>query len=212
MEQWSARRAHNPKVAGSNPASATMSTLNTKLAQIQAEFKSKKSRFNAFGKYYFRSAEDILEAVKPFSKEMGVTFLVDEKLSDVAGIPVIESTASISDGKDAIRATAVVGVDLEQKGMQMPQKFGSASSYGKKYALGNLLLIDDTQDSDATNDHSTKTTTSKRPPADKPWLNKGDEALKKALDFVVDQVTYDQVRAKYMMSNAVNEELLKQIK
>ena len=55
--------------------------------------------------------------------------------------------------KDAIHAQAVVGVDLNQKGMQVPQQYGSASSYGKKYALGNLLLIDDTQDSDATNDH-----------------------------------------------------------
>jgi hypothetical protein len=52
-----------------------------------------------------------------------------------------------------IEGTAIVGVDLNQKGMQMPQKFGSASSYGKKYALGNLLLIDDTADSDATNTH-----------------------------------------------------------
>jgi hypothetical protein len=53
-----------------------------------------------------------------------------------------------------VEATAIVGVDLMQKGMQTPQQFGSASSYGKKYALGNLFLIDDTQDSDAVNDHS----------------------------------------------------------
>ena len=54
--------------------------------------------------------------------------------SEVAGIPVIQSTASISDGKDKITATAIVGVDMDQKGMQMPQRFGSASSYGKKYS------------------------------------------------------------------------------
>ena len=64
---------------------------------------------------------------------------------------MIKSTAIISDGESAIQATAIVGVDLSQKGMQMPQKFGSASSYGKKYALGNLFLIDDTADSDAIN-------------------------------------------------------------
>jgi hypothetical protein len=74
---------------------------------------------------------------------------------------MIESTAVISDGKDKIEATAIVGVDLNQKGMQTPQQFGSASSYGKKYALGNLFLIDDTQDSDATNDHGKSTTTVK---------------------------------------------------
>ena len=68
-------------------------------------------------------------------------------------VPTLQSTATISDGKDAIHATALVGVDLLQKGMQTAQQFGAASTYGKKYALGNLLLIDDTADADATNTH-----------------------------------------------------------
>ena len=130
-------------------------TLNDKLTQIQTRFKSKKSRFNSFGKYYFRSAEDILEATKPFLKELGVTVTIDEELLPFASgtLPIIKTTATVSDGENAIHATALVGVDLNQKGMQTPQQFGSASSYGKKYALGNLFLIDDTQDSDATNNH-----------------------------------------------------------
>ena len=119
-------------------------TINQKLAQIQTKFKSKKSRFNSFGKYNFRSAEDILEATKPFLLELGVSVRIDEELIDNQEFPIIKSTAIICDGENAIRATALVGVDLAQKGMQMPQKFGSASSYGKKYALGNLFLIDDT--------------------------------------------------------------------
>ena len=125
-------------------------TINEKLATIQTKFKSKKSRFNSFGKYYFRSAEDILEAIKPFIKELGVTVVINEELVDTA---VIKTTATVTDGKETINSTAIVGVDLDQKGMQMPQRYGSASSYGKKYALGNLFLIDDTQDSDATNTH-----------------------------------------------------------
>jgi hypothetical protein len=130
-------------------------TLQQKLATIQTKFKSKKSRFNSFGKYYFRSAEDILEAIKPHLLEQGVTVTVNEKLIAENPMPVIESTAAIHDEKGmVIEAKAVVGVDLLQKGMQTPQQFGSASSYGKKYALGNLFLIDDTQDSDAVNDHS----------------------------------------------------------
>ena len=129
-------------------------TLNEKLATIQTKFKSKKSRFNSFGKYYFRSAEDILEATKPFLLELGVSVTINEEvLTLFDSVPMIESTATISDGKTSIHAKAVVGVDLAQKGMQVPQQFGSASSYGKKYALGNLFLIDDTQDSDASNDH-----------------------------------------------------------
>jgi hypothetical protein len=129
--------------------------INQKLIEIQTRFKSKKSRYNSFGKYNFRSAEDILEAIKPFLKELNVTVTVNEELiaTGYEKMPIIQSTATITDGKGTIKATSVVGVDLNQKGMQAPQQFGSASSYGKKYALGNLFLIDDTQDSDATNTH-----------------------------------------------------------
>jgi len=128
-------------------------TINQKLATIQTKFKSKKSRFNSFGKYYFRSAEDILEATKPYLIELGVTVTINENLIASDPFPIIESTATIGDGEHNIKATALVGVDLNQKGMQTPQQFGTASSYGKKYALGNLFLIDDTADSDAVNTH-----------------------------------------------------------
>ena len=104
-------------------------SLNHKLAQIQTKFKSKKSRFNSFGKYHFRSAEDILEAIKPFLLEYDVTVKITEKYLDNY---IVESTAIISDGVQKIKATAIVGIDTDQKGMQMPQRFGSASSYGKK--------------------------------------------------------------------------------
>ena len=130
--------------------------LKEKLSTIQNEFKAKKSRYNSFGKYNFRSAEDILEALKPYNKKYGVHFTVKENLT-VMGVdfPILHSTATIVDNNsdEFIEATAIVGVDLNAKGQQMPQRFGSASSYGKKYALGNLLLIDDTADSDAINDH-----------------------------------------------------------
>jgi len=129
-------------------------TINQKLATIQTKFKSKKSRFNSFGKYYFRSAEDILEATKPYLLELGVSIRIKEKLISTEPMPILESTAVIQDEKGMeLKATALVGVDLNQKGMQTPQQFGTASSYGKKYALGNLFLIDDTADSDAVNTH-----------------------------------------------------------
>ena len=128
--------------------------IREKLSTIQAEFKAKKSRKNSFGNYMFRSAEDILEGLKPFNKQHGVYFTIKENLT-LGAFPILHSTAIIVDAEtgDQIEGTAIVGIDLDQKGMQMPQKFGSASSYGKKYALGNLLLIDDTADSDATNTH-----------------------------------------------------------
>ena len=150
--------------------------LNEKLATIQTQFKSKKSRFNSFGKYYFRSAEDILEAIKPYLLEHGVSVVMNEEL--IGDDPVIKTTATISDGLEAISATAIVGVDLNQKGMQMPQRFGAASSYGKKYALGNLFLIDDTQDSDATNDHGASSTNVKQ------WISKDSNSYDKAVEYI----------------------------
>ena len=127
-----------------------------KLSKIQIEFKAKKSRFNSFGKYNFRSAEDILEALKPINEKYRVYFTINENFISTDSLPVIETKASmvdIDDPTNPIIATAIVGVDMAQKGMATPQQFGSASSYAKKYALGNLLLIDDTADADATNDH-----------------------------------------------------------
>jgi hypothetical protein len=133
--------------------------IREKLSKIQEEFKAKKSRFNSFGKYNFRSAEDILEALKPMNTKYKVHFTVKENLTLGSDFPMIHSTATIVDNEsgDEIFATAIVGVDLNAKGQQMPQRFGAASSYGKKYALGNLLLIDDTADADATNTHGNDT-------------------------------------------------------
>jgi len=175
--------------------------LNEKLATIQTKFKSKKSRFNSFGKYYFRSAEDILEAIKPYLLEHGITVTINEELINDSG--VIKTTATISDGTNAIHATAIVGVDLDQKGMQMPQRFGSASSYGKKYALGNLFLIDDTQDSDAVNDHGQSAVNAKQ------WLNRGTAQYNKALDYVKAGGKVTAIKEKYSMSKEVEAELSK---
>ena len=165
-------------------------TINEKLSKIQVEFKSKKSRFNSFGKYNFRSAEDILEATKPFLKELNVTVTVDEELVSFDP-PVMQVTATISDGKDTINSKAIVGVDLDQKGMQMPQRYGAASSYGKKYALGNLFLIDDTQDSDATNTHGKKT-------AAKQTMT--NESLAKAKEYLKKGGSLDAIKAKYVVT------------
>jgi hypothetical protein len=177
-------------------------TINEKLATIQTKFKSKKSRFNSFGKYYFRSAEDILEATKPFLLELGVSVTIDEQLvAGPDGIPIICSTATVSDGENAIHASALVGVDLNQKGMQVPQQFGSASSYGKKYALGNLFLIDDTQDSDASNNHG------KAPKAKNTLTSKTDPAFKKAKDYIKAGGKLDAIKAKYALSKEIEAEL-----
>jgi hypothetical protein len=172
-------------------------TINQKLTKIQTEFKSKKSRFNSFGKYYFRSAEDILEATKPFLKELDVTVTVDEELISFDP-PVMQVTASVSDGKSDIKSRAVVGVDLDQKGMQMPQRYGAASSYGKKYALGNLFLIDDTQDADATNAHGKK---------DYVKAAITTAQLTKAKEYVKSGGQLNAIKSKYKLTQAQEQEL-----
>jgi hypothetical protein len=178
-------------------------TLNDKLIQIQTRFKSKKSRFNSFGKYNFRSAEDILEATKPFLKELGVSVTINEELISPSDKPVIKTTALLSDGKGQITAQAIVGVDLNQKGMQVPQQYGSASSYGKKYALGNLFLIDDTADADATNDHGKKKFQPKKPTL----TSTKDPAFVKAMDYVKAGGKVDTIKAKYALSKEVEDSL-----
>jgi hypothetical protein len=177
-----------------------MKELNQKLAIVQTKLKTKKTSYNAFGKYYFRKAEDILEAIKPFLLEQGITVTISEELIMTDPVPTIKSTATISDGADAIHATAVVGVDLTQKGMQTAQQFGAASSYGKKYALGNLFLIDDTQDSDATNDHGKKSNVvNKIKQAAKPAITK--EQLTKAKEYIAAGGSIDAIESKYKLTN-----------
>ena len=180
-----------------------MKELNQKLAIVQTKLKTKKTSYNAFGKYYFRKAEDILEAVKPFLLEQGVSVTINEEIIATDPVPTLQTTATISDGENSISATAVVGVDLNQKGMQTAQQFGAASSYGKKYALGNLFLIDDTQDSDATNDHGNGVVSRLKEKA-KPAIT--TDQMKKAKEYVAAGGNMNAILKKYILNaNQVKE-------
>ena len=119
------------------------------LIAIQSELKAPKNQFNSFGKYKYRSAEDILEAVKPLLKKYGCYLTITEETKEIAGYLVLNSKVSISDGEKTIYVEAQAGINPERKGMDIAQSFGSSSSYAKKYALGNLFLLDDTKDADS---------------------------------------------------------------
>ena len=180
--------------------------INEKLATIQTEFKSKKSRFNSFGKYYFRSAEDILEATKPFLKKLGVTVVITETLlSNNPLHPILQTTATLYDLEASVAATAIVGVEMNQKGMQTPQKFGTASSYGKKYALGNLFLIDDTQDSDATNTHGNNGAVKQK--LTKRTLTLDMAEFDKAKEYLLAGGKLDTIKKKYKMDQDTEDHL-----
>jgi hypothetical protein len=126
------------------------------LIAIQAELKAPKNQYNAFGKYKYRSVEDILEAVKPLLLKYECTLIIEDEVKEVGGIVFIEATASIQKDMEGRAVTAQAGIDINRKGMDVAQSFGSSSSYARKYALNGLFLIDDTKDPDATNDHSPK--------------------------------------------------------
>jgi len=126
------------------------------LVKIQAELKAPKNQFNSFGKYKYRSCEDILEAVKPLLLKYECTLTLHDEVKEVGGLVFIEATATIQKDLEGRTVTAQAGIDPNRKGMDIGQSFGSSSSYARKYALSGLLLIDDNKDPDASNDHTPK--------------------------------------------------------
>jgi len=132
----------------------------SKLTDIQSELHAPKNQRNNFGKYNYRSCEDILEAIKPLLVKHDCTVSISDKVLDCALGAYVEATVTFSDGdNNPFSVSAQAGIE-KAGGMALPQAFGSASSYARKYALNGLFLIDDTKDADATNTHS-KTAPSK---------------------------------------------------
>jgi hypothetical protein len=123
------------------------------LADIQAKLKAPKGQFNSFGKYHYRSAEDILEAVKKVVNPMGFSIVLTDQVKEVGGRIYVEAIASLFNGELEYNSTGFAREEETKKGMDGSQITGAASSYARKYALNGLFAIDDTKDSDATNDH-----------------------------------------------------------
>lgn len=168
------------------------------LIAIQSELKAPKNQFNAFGKYKYRSCEDILEAVKPLLLKYGCTLTIHDEVKEVGGIVFIESTASIQKDLEGRSVTAQAGIDPSRKGMDIAQSFGSSSSYSRKYALSGLLLIDDTKDPDSTNDHGGKK--DELTPSHVKWQGAKDSLAN-------GKVTLEQIKSVYILT-AQNEKLL----
>ena len=128
-------------------------TIYTIMADIQARLKAPKGQFNSFGKYKYRSLEDIQEALKPLLAEHGVFVNVQDEIVQVGDRHYVKATATLCNGKEAISATAFAREPADKKGMDESQITGATSSYARKYAMNGLFAIDDTQDADATNTH-----------------------------------------------------------
>lgn len=126
------------------------------LIQIQSELKAPKGQYNSFGKYKYRSAEDILEAVKPLCAKYGVLLTLTDSVELIGDRFYVKATARVSDGTETIEVTALAREEQEKKGMDGSQITGTASSYARKYALNGLFCIDDTKDAD-TDEYAKKT-------------------------------------------------------
>ena len=123
------------------------------LLKIQSELKAPKNQFNSFGKYKYRSCEDILEAAKPVLAKYGCTLTLTDEIKTAGQIMYVESTATLCHEGDCVSVTAQAGIDPNRKGMDIAQAFGASSSYARKYALSGMFLLDDSKDADATNTH-----------------------------------------------------------
>lgn len=158
--------------------------INKKLMSIQSELKAPKNQFSKFGGYHYRSAEDILDALKPLLKKYECTVRINDEIKQVGEFTFIESKCTFSDGKVFLQTKAQAGIDVTKQKMDLSQKFGSASSYARKYALNGMFLIDDVKDAD-TDEHQKQVSnqTSEQSKPEKKWLNPGtkdwDNAISK---------------------------------
>lgn len=134
-----------------------MKELIKKMVAIQSELKAPKNQVNSFGKYKYRSCEDIIEAAKPILAKHNVYMLISDEIVEVGGKNYVRAVATIYDGENSISASAVARESVDKKGMDDAQQTGATSSYARKYALNGLFGIDDTKDADATNDHGKAT-------------------------------------------------------
>jgi hypothetical protein len=160
-----------------------------KLIKIQQELKVPKSQYNAFGKYNYRSCEDIVEHAKPVCEKNDCTLTLSDEVVEVGGRVFVKATAKVATVTNEstlseISATGFAEVAKEKKGMDLAQITGSASSYARKYALNGLFAIDDTKDDDSTNTHG-KT-------AQKPEMSLSD-----ALEKLSTATTPDEARDLY---------------
>jgi hypothetical protein len=180
-------------------------TFLERVIAVQTELKAPKNQYNAFGKYNYRSQEDILEAVKPLLSKYALSLTLTDEIKEVGGLVFVEARAILHSADGSVEAKAQAGIDPNRKGMDISQSFGSSSSYARKYCLNGMFLIDCVKDSDTSNTHG-KTPINKE--ASLPWLNEGTPEFKKAQEFISSgKGTLEQIRTKYSVSKTVAEKL-----
>jgi len=173
-----------------------------KLSNIQNELKAPKNQRNNFGNYNYRSAEDILEAVKPLCKKHGTTLTLSDNMLNIGSSVYVEATATLFDfeGNTIVVSASAREADT-QKGMAPAQITGSSSSYARKYAMNGLFNIDDTKDDDFNNKHEKETKPTKPQPTYTPPSNEQDMfkiGIEKGIASILKSLDKDE-NAKYKL-------------
>lgn len=161
--------------------------LHEKLSIVQSKLKAPKGQYNSFGKYSYRSAEDILEAVKPLNSEHGLVLTISDDIKEVAGRVYVVATATITDGTDAVSVTAYAREPENKKGMDDSQITGATSSYARKYALNGLYAIDDNKDADTDEHKQQQDNAPKKQQAQKQQQQQAKEPTKQELHEIVEK-------------------------
>lgn len=169
------------------------------LAKIQSLIKAPKGQFNSFGKYKYRSCEDIVEAVKPVINQLGYYLTLSDEIINIGNRFYIKATATISNGTESYSSVAYAREEETKKGMDGSQVTGASSSYARKYALNGLFAIDDTKDSDSTNVGKDEPTQDEKYLLHK-LVNTSDlneeemEKARKSIDTCIDYDTYQKIQ------------------
>ena len=172
-----------------------------KLAAVQQELKAPKDKYNKFGGYNYRSAEGILEAVKPVLTKHGALIAISDDITETGGRIYVKATATFLDQKDggAVQVTAYAREAEQKKGMDESQITGTASSYARKYALNGLLLIDDTKDAD-TDEYQVQTAEPAEP------LRKANELISQETEALIVKMASDaKVDLGKILTKPLNE-------
>ncbi len=185
------------------------------LIMIQQGLKAPKGQFNAFGKYKYRSCEDILEAVKPLLDEQACTLVISDTIELIGDRYYIKATATLTNSEGMKETATAFAREQENKaGMDSSQLTGATSSYARKYALNGLFCIDDTKDAD-TMDNSQEghaPATQPKPEDTRPWMN--EKQLHTALDRIAGGMldTLEQCKAAFRMKKEYRERLENAVK
>ncbi len=187
-----------------------------KLMNIQAELKAPKNQYNAFGKYHYRSCEDILESLKPVLIKHQAAVTISDEIVLIGDRYYVKATATLIDIEkgDKVEVSAYAREDETKKGMDLSQLTGSTSSYARKYALNGLFAIDDTKDSDATNKHDTEQVS--RPKADEDKQAIVDNSLAtdrqiKAIYAIAKNKGYTEESLKNYTKSIYNKDSIKEL-